>query len=103
MLQFYVARLIVGTSPPLAVDIDRCKVLVGLPAGDRSDVAWVGGKSLCDVIPRKKMGSLIAKVVDLQCGVLEDLDLRGESPLLRGGLLCVVGDEHGGERALCWA
>src|SRR5437667_6247281 len=102
MLQFYVARLIVGASPPLAVDIDPCKVLVGLPAGDRSDVAWVGRKSLCDVIPRKKMGSLIAKVVDLKCGVLEDLALRRESPLLRVRILWILRDDHGDERALCW-
>jgi len=61
MLQFYVARLIVGTSPPLAVDIDPCKVLVGLPAGYRSDVAWIGRKSLCDVVPRKKMGPLLPR------------------------------------------
>src|SRR5947207_8671843 len=83
MLQFYVARLIVGASPPLAVDIDPCKVLVGLPAGYRGDVAWIGRKSLCDVVPRKEMGPLIAEVVDLKCGVLEDLALRGKSPLLR--------------------
>src|SRR5205807_9591497 len=102
MLQFYVARLIVGASPPLTVDIDSCKVLVGLAAGDRSDVAWVGRKSLCDVIPGKKMGSLIAKVVDLKCGVLEDLALRGESPLLRVGILWILRDDHGDERALCW-
>src|SRR5438552_1308660 len=100
MLQFYVARLIVGTSPPLAVDIDPCKVLVGLPAGDRSDVAWVGRKSLCDVIPRKKMGSLIAKVVDLKCGVLEDLALRGQSPLLCVRILWILRDDHGDECAL---
>src|SRR2546430_1808425 len=102
MRLFCVGVLMWGAPPPLAVDIDPCKVLVGLPAGDRSDVAWVGRKSLCDVIPRKKMGSLIAKVVDLQCGVLEDLALRGESPLLRVGILWILRDDHGDERALCW-
>src|SRR5437667_12460373 len=102
MLQFYVARLIVGASPPLAVDIDPCKVVVGLAAGDRSDVAWVGRKSLCDVIPRKKMGSLIAKVVDLKCGVFEDLALRGKSQLLRVRILWILREAHRDERALCW-
>src|SRR5438105_417644 len=101
MLQFYVARLIVGASPPLAVDIDPCKVLVGLPAGYRGDVAWIGRKSLCDVVPRKEMGPFIAEVVDLKCGVLEDLALRGKSPLLRVRILRILRDDHGDECALC--
>src|SRR5438105_3425238 len=90
MLQFYVARLVLGTSPPLAVDIDPCKVLVGLPAGYRGDVAWIGRKSLCDVVPRKEMGPFIAEVVDLKCGVLEDLALRGKRPLLRVRILRIL-------------
>src|SRR6267154_4042355 len=101
MLQFYVARLIVGTSPPLAVDIDPCKVLVGLPAGYRSEVIWIGRKSLCDVVTRKEMGSLIAKIVDLKCGVLEDLSLHGKSPLLHVRILWILRDDHGDELALC--
>src|SRR5438876_1817762 len=101
MLQFYVARLRVGASPPLAVDIDPCKVLVGLPAGYRGDVAWIGRKSLCDVVPRKEMGPFIAEVVDLKCGVLEDLALRGKSPLLRVRILRILRDDHGDECALC--
>ena len=77
MLQFYVARLIVGTSPPLAVDIDPCKILVGLPAGYWGNVVWIRRKSLCDLVSRKKMRSLVAKLVDFKCSILEDLALRG--------------------------
>src|SRR6266550_6608522 len=102
MLQFYVARLIVGAPPPLAVDIYPCKVQVGLPAGDRSDVAWVGRKSLCDVVPRKQMGPFIAKVVDLKCGVLENLSLHGKSPLLRVWVLWILRDDNSDECALVW-
>src|SRR6266550_3273430 len=101
MLQFYVARLIVGASPPLAVDIDPCKVLVGPPAGYRSNVVWIGRKSLCDVVPCKKMGSLNAKVVDLKRSVLEDLALHGKSPLLHVRIPWFLRDDHGDECALC--
>src|SRR2546423_2160544 len=48
------------------------------------------------------MGSLIAKIVDLKCGVLEDLSLHGKSPLLHVGILWILRDDHGDERALRW-
>jgi len=87
MLQFDVARLIVGASPPLAVDIDSGKVSVWLPARYWRDVVWVGCKSLRDVVPRKKMRSLVPNVVDLERGVLEDLTLHGKGPLLHVRIL----------------
>src|SRR2546429_6312658 len=47
------------------------------------------------------MGPFIAEVVDLKCGVLEDLALRGKSPLLRVRILRILRDDHGDECALC--
>src|SRR5437667_8650954 len=101
MLQFYVARLIVGASHPPAVYKAPCKVLVGLPARYGSKVVWIGRKSLSDVVARKEVNSLIAEVVDLKCGVLEDLSLHGKSPLLRVRILWSLRDDHGDECDLC--
>src|SRR6516162_8342067 len=47
------------------------------------------------------MGTLVAKVVDLNCGVLQNLSLHGKSPLLHVRILGSLRDDYGDKCTLC--